>query len=172
MYEDSHLLVLNKNAGMNVHPGDYKTKESSVITQVQDYLGGKLDSLTFKPSLVHRIDRDTSGVLLVAKKKQILTQLVADFRTNPPPSSGHLPPIKGEGKKEVKKTYYAIVLGKLSRDSGTIRKKLLRIEGAKNENKVQVSEKGQTAITHYKKLAEHQIQTIQGSLIITEVEVT
>jgi 23S rRNA-/tRNA-specific pseudouridylate synthase len=56
--------------------------------------------LTFKPSLVHRIDRDTSGILLIAKKKPILDKLAKDFKTH----------------NKVKKTYYAIVLGKLSRD--------------------------------------------------------
>jgi len=50
--------------------------------------------LTFKPSLIHRIDRDTSGVLMIAKKKNILTQLVSDFKNH----------------KKIEKTYYAIVL--------------------------------------------------------------
>ena len=108
---------------------------------------------------------------MVAKKKQILTQLVSDFRTNPPPSSRHLPPIKGEEKKSVEKTYYAIVLGRLSRNSWTITKKLLRIEGVKKENKIQVSDKWQTAITHYKKLAEYCIENNHGKIYLTELEV-
>jgi 23S rRNA-/tRNA-specific pseudouridylate synthase len=61
---------------------------------VQDYLGDKLNSLTFKPSLIHRIDRDTSGILMIAKKKDILSRLVNDFKSH----------------EKVKKTYYAIVL--------------------------------------------------------------
>lgn len=69
VFEDGDLFVVNKEAWINVHPGDYKTKESNLIAQVQDYLGEKLNSLTFKPSLVHRIDRDTSWILLIAKKK-------------------------------------------------------------------------------------------------------
>jgi 23S rRNA-/tRNA-specific pseudouridylate synthase len=63
-------------------------------------------------------------MLMIAKKKDILSRLVNDFKSH----------------EKVKKTYYAIVLGKLSRESGTITKKLLRIENAKNEAKVQVSE--------------------------------
>lgn len=155
VYEDSDLLVLNKNPGINVHPGDHKTKEISLIHQVQDYLWDKLNSLTFKPSLVHRIDRDTSGILLVAKKKDILTKLVGDFRDH----------------KKVKKTYCALVFGKLSRKSGTIKKKLLRIEWAKNENKVQVSESWQTAISHYKLLWEYSIPSNDGSIVVSQVEV-
>jgi 23S rRNA-/tRNA-specific pseudouridylate synthase len=65
-----------------------------VISQVQDYLGNKLNSLTFKPSLVHRIDRDTSGLLLIGKKKEMLTRLVEDFKDH----------------KKVTKIYYALVL--------------------------------------------------------------
>ena len=155
VYEDGDLFVVNKNAGINVHPWDYKTKETNLIAQVQDYLWDKLNSLTFKPSLVHRIDRDTSGILLIAKKKDILTKLVADFKSH----------------SKVQKTYYAIVLWKMSRQSWTIKKKLLRIQWAKNENKVQVSEKGQSAITHYKVLAQHSIQTKEKKIYITELEV-
>ena len=106
--------------------------------QIQDYLWDKLNSLTFRPSLIHRIDRDTSWILMIAKKKDILTKLVSDFK----------------GHEKVKKTYYAIVLWKMSRKEWTITKKLLRIEWATNENKVQVSDKWLTAITHYKLLKE------------------
>lgn len=69
VYEDGDLLIINKSSGINVHAWDHKTKETNVILQVQDYLWKKLNSLTFKPSLIHRIDRDTSGILMIAKKK-------------------------------------------------------------------------------------------------------
>lgn len=155
VYEDGDVLVINKEPGINVHPGDYKTKESNIISQVQDYLWNKLNSLTFKPSLVHRIDRDTSWILIIWKKKDILTKLVADFKEH----------------KKVKKIYYAIVIWKLPNKSWTIDKKLLRIEWAKNEDKVQVSDKGQTAITNYKVLKEYILKTPTGEKIISEVEV-
>jgi len=155
VYEDKDLLVINKNPGINVHPWDHKTKETNIIAQVQDYFWDKLNSLTFKPSLIHRIDRDTSGILLIWKTKNLLTRLVKDFKDH----------------KKVKKTYYAIILGKLSRKKWTIKKNLLRIENAKNENKVQVSEKWQEAITHYKTLKEHILQTKEGVMILTEVEI-
>ncbi len=155
VYEDGDVLVINKEPGINVHPGDYKTKESNIISQVQDYLWNKLNSLTFKPSLVHRIDRDTSWILIIWKKKDILTKLVADFKEH----------------KKVKKIYYAIVIWKLPNKSWTIDKKLLRIEWAKNEDKVQVSDKGQTAITNYKVLKEYILKTPTGEKIISELEV-
>jgi RluA family pseudouridine synthase len=155
VFEDWDLLVLNKNPGINVHPWDNKAKEISIIQQVQDYFSWKLDSLTFKPSLIHRIDRDTSWILLIAKRKTILDRLVKDLKTH----------------NKIKKIYYALVLWRLSRKEWTIKKKLERIENAKNENKVQVSEKWQDAITHYKVLNEFEINTEKWNLIITELEI-
>ena len=155
VFEDGDLFVINKNSGMNVHAWDHKTKETNVIVQVQDYLWDKLNSLTFKPSLIHRIDRDTSGILMIGKKKDLLSKLVDDFKYH----------------EKVKKTYYAIVLWKLSRKEWTITKKLLRIEWAQNENKVQVSEKWLTAVSHYKLLREHTIKAPEWNVILSEVEV-
>ena len=168
VYEDGDLLVINKNPHINVHPWDYKTKESNLISQVHDYLWESLNSLTFKPSLIHRIDRDTSGIIMIWKKKDILTKLVSDFKH---PLSPRLGPQARNGMKRVKKTYYTIILWKLSRKSWTIKKKLKRIENPKNENKVQIHPKWQEAITHYKLLAEHKIETKQGDVFISEVEV-
>ncbi|MDP5039198.1 MAG: RluA family pseudouridine synthase [Candidatus Gracilibacteria bacterium] len=155
VYEDKELFIVNKDSGINVHPGDHKTTEIDLITQVRDYLGDKLNSLTFAPSLVHRIDRDTSGILLIAKQKNILTKLVDDFKTH----------------DKVKKVYYAIVLGKLPAKSGKIDEKLLRIVDAKKEDKVQVNEKGQTALSLYKVINEYEFKTPNGIEIISEVEV-
>jgi len=156
VFEDKDLLVVNKNTGLNVHPGDHKTQEVSLIEQVEDYYAGTLNSLTFKPSLIHRIDRDTSGILMIAKSKHVLMQLSADFKAH----------------KNITKTYFCIVLWKMSRKTGTIRKKLKRIENAKNENKVQVSDAGLEAVTHYKVLEEFRVKIPDGEQILSSVEVT
>jgi len=155
VFEDNDILVINKNSGINVHPWDHKTKESNVIAIVQDYLWDKLNSLTFKPSLIHRIDRDTSGILMIWKTKNMLTRLVADIKDH----------------KKIKKTYYAVVLGKLPKKKWTIKDKLLRIENAQNQNKVQVSDEGQSAISHYHLIKEHIMQTKEWVLILSEVEI-
>ena len=155
VYEDWDLLVLNKSSWINVHPWDHKTKEISIIEQVQDYLWDKFDSLTFKPSLIHRIDRDTSWILLIAKKKDILVKLVNDFKNH----------------KQIRKFYHAIVIWRLSRKEWLITKKLKRIENAKNENKVQVSNQWQTAVSRYKLLKEHELNTKEWKIILSEVEV-
>ena len=155
VFEDSDLLIINKNSWINVHPWDHKTKESNVISLVQDYLWDKLNSLTFKPSLIHRIDRDTSWILMIWKTKNMLSRLTSDLKDH----------------EKVKKTYYAIVLWKLSRKKWTIKDNLLRIEDAKNENKVQISQDWKKAITHYKTLKEHILQTKEWVQILTEVEI-
>jgi 23S rRNA pseudouridine955/2504/2580 synthase len=77
LYEDEYLMIINKSAGINVHPGDHKTKEISLIELVHDSLSGRYDSLSFRPSLVHRIDRDTSGAIMVAKDKRTLESLLS-----------------------------------------------------------------------------------------------
>lgn len=134
VYEDSSILVINKSPWIIVHPWDFKTKDISLIQQVHDYLWGKLNSLTFKPSLVHRIDKDTSGIILIAKTKMSLDFLLKDLQSN-----------------KIEKYYLAIVLWEPEKDSWIIDKKLLRIENAKAENKIQVNEEDwQKAITHYK----------------------
>ena len=133
LYEDEYLMVVNKPAWINVHPGDHKTTESSLIDQVQDYLKWRYDSLTFRPALVHRIDRDTSGCLLIAKDKSVLEFLLQELQSH-----------------AMNKVYHAIVCGIPKKLTDTIRARLLRIENAKNEAKVRVDESGQSAITHYK----------------------
>ncbi len=133
LFEDEYLMVVNKPAGINVHPGDHKTTEISLIDQVQDSLKWRYDSLTFRPALVHRIDRDTSGCLLIAKDKSVLESLLTDLQAH-----------------KIEKIYHAIVLGIPLKREDTIRVRLLRVENAKHETKVKVDETGQSAVTHYK----------------------
>jgi 23S rRNA pseudouridine955/2504/2580 synthase len=133
LYEDEYLMVIDKPPKMNVHPWDHKTDEVSLIDLVQDMLGGKYDSHTFRPSLVHRIDRDTSGCILIAKEKPTLEALLLELQSH-----------------KIEKIYHAIVVGMPKEKKGTINKRLLRIENARNEAKVRVDENGQSAITHYR----------------------
>lgn len=154
IFEDAFLLVINKNPGINVHSGDHKTKESNLISQAQDYLWSKLNSLTFKPSLAHRIDRDTSWIVLIAKKKDMLTRLTDDFKNH----------------THIRKYYLAVVSGFLDKKKWIIDSKLKRIENAKNENKVQISEKWQKAISIYKVIEEFNYKNEQFSLVEIEIK--
>lgn len=156
VFEDWELFIINKSSWINVHPWDFKSKEVSIIQQVQDYLWEKLNSLTFKPSLIHRIDRDTSWILMIAKKKDILSKLVEDFKNH----------------KKIKKTYLAICFWKLPQKSWTINKKLLRIENAQDRNKVEINEeKWQRAVSHYKFIEELVVKTKNWNQNISVVEV-
>lgn len=132
LYEDQYLIVYNKPAWLNVHAGDHKTNESNLIDQIQDYLQGKYDSLTFRPALVHRIDRDTSWCILIAKDKNVLELLLSDLQSH-----------------KIEKIYHALVIGKPLKNTDTIRKKLLRVENAHSEAKVRVDQDWQNAITHF-----------------------
>lgn len=123
VYQDEFILIVNKPAGMNVHPGDHKTTEISLIEHIHDILGKKYNSLTFKPSLVHRIDRDTSGCVLIALQKNILEKLLSELQNH-----------------KIEKVYHAVVIGKPKKPRDTISAKLLRRENAKNEAKVIVSD--------------------------------
>lgn len=126
-------MVVNKSAGINVHAGDHKTIEPNIIDQVQDYLQGRYDSLTFRPALVHRIDRDTSGCLLIAKDKAVLETLLTELQSH-----------------NIEKVYHTIILGIPPKRQDTIRARLLRITDARDEAKVRVDELGQSAVTHYR----------------------
>ncbi|MDD2693749.1 MAG: RluA family pseudouridine synthase [Candidatus Gracilibacteria bacterium] len=138
LYEDEFLMVINKPAGINVHPGDHKTSEVSLIELIHDQLDGRYDSLSFRPSLVHRIDRDTSGAILIAKEKKTLEILLSLLQTG-----------------KIEKIYHAIVIGKPPKPRNTITAKLERRENAKDEAKVIVSPNGQEAITHYTTIKEN-----------------
>ena len=87
---------------------------------------------------MHRIDRDTSGCILIAKEKKALEQLLFLLQNG-----------------KIEKVYHALVVGALKKNQDTIRAKLLRKTDAKNEAKVIVDENGQEAITHYRVLQEN-----------------
>jgi 23S rRNA pseudouridine1911/1915/1917 synthase len=104
LYEDRDLLVLNKPAGISVHPS---AKEPSgtltdAILSHDPAIGGVGEDPT-RPGIVHRLDKDTSGVLLVAKNQRTFEELKALFQ-----------------KREVEKRYLAIVEGKVKEPRGTI----------------------------------------------------
>ncbi|EKD65902.1 MAG: Pseudouridine synthase [uncultured bacterium (gcode 4)] len=139
IYEDGDLLIINKNPGTIVHPGDFKTNEISLIQQVHDYLWNKLNSLTFKPSLIHRIDKDTSGIIMIAKTKPALDSMLKQLQDN-----------------KIEKYYLAVCIGTLTEKTWTIKDKIFRIKDAKSENKIKIDNKlWDKAITHYKVIKEN-----------------
>jgi 23S rRNA pseudouridine1911/1915/1917 synthase len=130
LYEDAHLLVVNKPAGMVVHPacGHY---EGTLVNA----LLGHVDRLSFegeriRPGIVHRLDKDTSGLLVVAKDDAVHEALALQF-----------------SEKSAEREYRAIVWGKLSKSTGTVETLLAR--NAKDRRKISVALEGKRAVTHF-----------------------
>jgi len=135
LYDDNDIIVINKLPGIVVHPGAgnfEKTIVNGLLYKYRDNLssvGGKL-----RPGIVHRIDKDTSGVIVVAKNDTAHINLSQQF-------SNHT----------IKRTYEALVWGSLKPQSGKIREKISR--SVKNRQLMAVrKEKGKMAITNYKTL--------------------
>ena len=105
LHEDADLLVVDKPSGLAAHPGTGITG-ATLVEMARGYLEvpDDLPATEFKPSPAHRLDRETSGVVLVAKTRKAMVALGETFTT-------------GEG---VKKTYLALAKGKMPRESGVI----------------------------------------------------
>ena len=99
IYEDETLLVLNKPAGIAVHEGKTVRKRDSLLGMLE----ASYRDRGMKPQLVHRLDKDTSGLLLVAKKSQTAEALKKSFETH-----------------EVEKEYLCLLIGRLPNNAGEI----------------------------------------------------
>lgn len=129
VYEDDDLIVLNKKSGMVVHPapGHY----SGTLVNALLFKYGKLAGDDFRPGIVHRLDKDTSGLMLVAKNEEMLEKLSTMI-----------------GEKEVERKYLAIVDGVIKHETGTIDAPIGRDKN--NRQKMAVTDvNGKEAITHF-----------------------
>ena len=139
LYQDDDILVYDKPSGLIVHSPDHKTDEVSLIEQIEDYIvshGWKPAGTFFHPALAHRIDRDTSGIIISCLNRQSYEHMAEQFRT-----------------RKVEKTYHALVAGVPEPRTGVITAPLLRIDtGRTDEAKVVVDPRGQNAETSYKVL--------------------
>ena len=135
MFEDDDIVVINKFPGVVVHPGagNYeKTIVNGLLYKYQNKLSNIAGKL--RPGIVHRIDKDTSGVIVVAKNDNAHINLSKQF-------SDHT----------IKRIYEALVWGNLKPQSGKINEKISRSE--RNRQLMTVKkEKGKIAITNYKTL--------------------
>ena len=98
-YEDDSLLVINKPAGLAVHEGKTVSKRDTVV----GFIEGKFRESKFRPQLVHRLDKDTSGLLLLAKNENALAQLESQFETG-----------------KIDKAYLCLIVGRLPTNEGKI----------------------------------------------------
>lgn len=136
-YEDDALMIVNKAAGMVVHPG-CGNYSGTLVNGLSYYLQQEnvdVESLT-RVGLVHRIDKDTTGLVVIAKTDEAMTLLAAQFK-----------------KHTVYRRYIALVWGDLAEDEGTIQAHIGRnIRFRKIMDAFPDGEHGKDAITHYKVL--------------------
>ncbi|NQV88274.1 MAG: RluA family pseudouridine synthase [Parcubacteria group bacterium] len=147
LYEDNNIVAINKPAGLVVH-SDGKTKEVSVADWVLEHypkaknVGEPIilssGEIINRPGIVHRLDRETSGVLLIAKTQKSFEYLKELF--------------KG---RDIKKTYNAFVYGEIKEDDGTINRPIGRSSKNFRMWSAQRGSRGERreAVTHYKVLA-------------------
>jgi 23S rRNA pseudouridine1911/1915/1917 synthase len=135
VYEDDSLLVVNKAAGMVVHPG-HGNYSGTLLNALAHHIGDLPENSSGRPGLVHRIDKDTSGLLVIAKTSEAMTHLARQFF-----------------EKSSERQYVALVWGSIEEDEGTIEGPIAR--NPKNRLQMQVfpeGEQGKEAITHFKVL--------------------
>lgn len=140
IWEDENILVINKPAGYIVHPSssEYKNTIVNMILEEIDFgveSEAKKDDLIkgkIRPGIVHRLDKDVSGVLVIAKNQKTLAYLSELFK-----------------ERKVKKRYVALCFGYTTKDMWMINQKIARARG---EKIMRVGEEGKEAITFVKKL--------------------
>jgi 23S rRNA pseudouridine1911/1915/1917 synthase len=137
VYEDEDLMVVNKSPGMVVHPG-HGNYTGTLVNAIAYHLGYNNITDIDDPrlGLVHRIDKDTSGLLLIAKTPKAKTNLSGQFF-----------------RKETKRLYTALVWGNVAEESGTIEGNIGRDPKDRMLMKVfPEGDQGKTAVTHYRVL--------------------
>jgi 23S rRNA pseudouridine955/2504/2580 synthase len=131
VFEDRALLALNKPAGIAAHGG------SGVSFGVIEGLRALRPDESFE--LVHRLDRDTSGVLVIAKKRSALLELQALMR-------------EGDDEETPNKQYLTLLVGRMPQGTMTVDAPLLRTTVGANERKVRVDPTGKASVSHFKLL--------------------
>jgi 23S rRNA pseudouridine1911/1915/1917 synthase len=131
LYQDSHIVVVDKPAGLSVHPTDsHKTGTlvNGLLYRIKDLsgIGGVL-----RPGIVHRLDRVTSGVLIVAKTDEAHQQLSEDFKS-----------------RDIKKVYHALVHGIPASEEGMIDQPIGRDHS--DRKRMCIREDGRNSLTKYK----------------------
>lgn len=137
IYEDSDIIVINKPSGMVVHPAP-GNESGTLVNALLYHCGDTLSGINgvIRPGIVHRIDKDTSGLLVVAKNDEahiFLSSL-----------------LKEHG---IKRTYHAIIIGHMKEQSGTINAPIARHNV--DRKKMAVVAGGREAITHYEVIEEY-----------------
>jgi 23S rRNA pseudouridine955/2504/2580 synthase len=147
LYEDDHVLACDKPEGLAVHTGT-GIHGGTLVDQVRAYLGPRAERNGFLASPAHRLDRDTSGVILVAKSRRAMVRLTEIFTAG-----------------EAHKRYLALVKGRLPKKEGTIDIPLAEHQQT-GRSRAEHGIKMQPALTHYRVVA----ASPEASLLECEIE--
>ena len=134
LYEDDDILIINKEKGIVVHPGN-GNPDGTIANAVMARCKGSLSGIggKIRPGIVHRIDKDTSGLVIVAKNDESHINLSTQIQN-----------------REVEKTYLALTRGVIKENEATINMPIGRSQ--KDRKKMAVIKTGKEAITHFKVL--------------------
>src|SRR5579864_6609698 len=156
LYEDDDLAIINKPAGMMVHAGagatdDLRNRGTLVNALLHHFgelsgIGGEL-----RPGIVHRLDKETSGLIVVAKSDEAHRKLAAQFAC-----------------REVKKTYMVLVHGWLKKDGGTISASISRDRIRRTRMTTRLAG-GREAVSHYRTV--RRLDTPYGNFTLIEVKI-
>lgn len=142
IYEDSDIIVVNKPKGMVVHPANGNpdgTLVNAILSICKNSLSGIGGEL--RPGIVHRLDKDTSGLIIVAKNDKVHINMSEQIK-----------------ERNVKKTYIALVRGNVPEEEATINMPIGR--STKDRKKMAVTKNGKQAITHFKVLKRYSKYTL------------
>lgn len=134
VYEDSDIIVVNKPKGMVVHPAN-GNPDGTLVNAIMNICKGSLSGIggEIRPGIVHRLDKDTSGLLIVAKNDLAHINMSTQIKN-----------------REVKKIYIALVKGNINENEATINMPIGR--STKDRKKMAVRKEGKEAVTHFKVL--------------------
>ncbi|MCD6284144.1 RluA family pseudouridine synthase [bacterium] len=141
IYQDKDVIIVEKPAGILVHPVKSKEHPKTLI----DYLCKKFPEIKkvgndpIRPGIVHRLDKDTSGLIIVARNNFSFNYLISKF-----------------SKGEIEKHYFALVYGKIKDKKGIINKAITISKNGKR--KALLDKKSKSAITQYKVIKEFQVK--------------
>ncbi len=148
IYEDEDLLVVDKEKGMVVHPAKgnlHDTLVNALLYHVENLSG--INGI-LRPGIVHRIDKDTTGILVVAKNDRAHQCLSAQLKDH-----------------SMEREYYALVHGNVKNDTGTINGPLGRSK--KDRLKMAIVEDGKRAVTHYQVIRRYKGYTLVKAILET-----
>jgi len=156
VYEDDDLAVINKPAGMMVHAGagateDRRNRGTLVNAPLHHFASLSSVGGEMRPGIVHRLDKETSGLIVVAKNDEAHRKLAAQF-----------------ARREVKKTYLALVHGWLKKDQGTITSTISR-DRVRRTRMTTRREGGREAVSHYRVL--RRIESPYGKFNLIELKI-